>query len=56
MTYIALSHNKLFAFRIYCSGGAAPPKTPQTSTMAPFQTPASPAFNVLVSSRRPYVQ
>jgi hypothetical protein len=38
MTYIALSHIKLFAFRIYCSGGAAPPKTPQTSAMAPFHT------------------
>jgi len=55
MTYIPLSHIKLFASRIYCSGGAGAAQKLRELQRWRRSNPASPAFDVLVSSRGPYV-
>ena len=56
MTYISLSHIKLFAFRIYCSGGAEPPKNSANSSDAPFQTRQALLLTFLFFPAGPYVQ
>jgi hypothetical protein len=56
MTYIPLSHIKLFASRIYCSGGAAPPKNSANFSDAPFQTRQALLLTFLLFRAGPYVQ